>query len=327
MRLVFAIFIFFFSCIRKTEAPAILFYHWKSILNLSATEKKSIENNSCRKLYVKFFDVVNENSAIPLAKVDMKNIPSCEIVPVVYIANAVFAQEATDPNDLAGKVQKLVVEMSAHAKLSCNEIQFDCDWTVKTKEKYFKFLRAAKKMFNKRICATIRLHQIKYRERAGIPPADEGVLMYYNMGKISSGDNNSIYDRKIAADYELSLKDYPLTLNLALPIFGWGIQVRDGKVICLLDKMGKENFLSDGNFVQAPDNIFTVKNSCFKSGYYFEKNDKIKTESVTEESLDEMGRELSGRFTPKEIIFYDLDSINLKRYDEDIFRKVAAHFN
>jgi hypothetical protein len=329
MRHIFAIFVFFLllSCGRKKDAPAISFYHWKSTLSLSAPEKKCLQNNSCKKLYVKYFDVVNENGVLPVAKADLKNIPDCGIVPVVYLSNAVFAGEKTDAADLAGKVLKLISEMNTHFKLSPPEIQFDCDWTQKTKEKYFEFLRAAKKVFNKKISATIRLHQVKYRERTGIPPADEAVLMYYNMGKISAAENNSIYDKEIAAGYERSLKDYPLQLSLALPIFSWGIQVRDERVICLLDKMGKENFLNDNNFVPAQDNIFTVKNGCFKSGYYFEKNDRIKIESVTEESLNEIGSKLSGRFIPAEIIFYDLDSINLKRYDENIFAKVAAHFN
>jgi hypothetical protein len=330
MRRTFGISVFFLlllSCGRKTNAPAISFYHWKSKFSLSASEKRCLQNNSCKKLYVKYFDVVNENGPVPVAKVDLENLPDCEIIPVVYVSNAVFAQEEADPTDLADKVLKLISGINTSSEALVHEVQFDCDWTQKTKEKYFEFLRTTKKMFSGKISATIRLHQIKYREKTGVPPVDEGILMYYNMGKISGAENNSIYDKKIAAGYERSLKDYPLKLNLALPLFSWGIQVRDERVICLLDKMGKKNFLNDSNFVPVQDNVFIVKNGCFKSRHYFEKNDRIKIESVTEESLNEIGSELSRRFIPGEIIFYDLDSINLRRYDENIFAKVAAHFN
>jgi len=54
-----------------------------------------------------------------------------------------------------------------------------------------------------------------------VPPVDKGLLMFYNMGKISPDLNarNSIYNRADAEAYLESLPNYRLSLDVALPVF------------------------------------------------------------------------------------------------------------
>jgi hypothetical protein len=241
----------------------------------------------------------------------------------------VFAGMTTEQvNDLFLKTLHLIDTISRTHHLSLKEVQVDCDWTESTKETYFNFLRHFVAT-GVPVSATIRLHQVKYKERTGIPPVKKGVLMYYNMGAIAAETTNSIYNQEIAKKYTSYLKDYPLVLDLALPIFSWGIQTRDKRVVGLLNKTSEENFISDTNFVSLSSSIFKAKRSLFKNEYYYQEGDEIKIEYVTGEQLLEMADHLHEKLkqNPSEIIYYDLDSINLRRYDEKIFKEIADRFN
>ena len=153
--------------------------------------------------------------------------------------------------------------------------------------------------------------------------------MYYNMGTINAGPQSSIYERSIAAKYNSFISDYPLTLDVALPIFSWGLQIRNGKVIGLLNKIYFAHFKNDSNFRYVHENWFTATNACFKAGYYFAKGDAVKIEQVPAKELLQMAADVNdhsnGRI--RNIIFYDLDSANLVQYEKDIFQKVLGRFN
>jgi hypothetical protein len=97
----------------------------------------------------------------------------------------------------------------------------------------------------------------------------------------------------------------------------------------LLNKTSEENFVQDTNFISVSSSIFKAKRSLFKNEYYYHKGDEVKIESVTREQLLEIADHLHEKFKqqPNEIIYYDLDSINLKRYDEKIFKEISDRFN
>ncbi|RYE26446.1 MAG: hypothetical protein EOP51_00385 [Sphingobacteriales bacterium] len=102
------------------------------------------------------------------------------------------------------------------------EIQIDCDWTAKTKDKYFRFLKKFKQKYpHQQISVTVRLYPYKYPKAMGVPPVDRGVLMCYNLGGLQKAKTaNSIFSTGELKQY-LNAKKYPLPLDIALPIFGW----------------------------------------------------------------------------------------------------------
>ena len=113
----------------------------------------------------------------------------------------------------------LVSGISTTSQIQTRTIQFDCDWTEETKDNYFGFLRQYRLLSGNVISAAIRLHQLKYSDSTGIPPVDYGVLLYYNTGNDDEGEDRSIYERSMTHRYTPSLRSYPLTLDIALPIF------------------------------------------------------------------------------------------------------------
>lgn len=251
-----------------------------------------------------------------------------KIVPVIYIKNEVFGT-AKNMDSLCANVQQLVTAINKTIRQNPETIQFDCDWTLSTKDAYFQFLKRYKAISKQQVSATIRLHQIKHRLTTGVPPVDFGVLMFYNMGKIDASENNSIFDATIASAYLGKLNTYPLRLDIALPVFSWSIQIRNGKVVHLLNKMNAVHFNNDTSFQQVKKGFYKVKSSCFKGGYYFQQNDEVKVESVTAEQLMEMPVMLKEHMQQgiRQIIFYDLDDFNFKNYDTDTYQKVANGFH
>lgn len=320
-----------FSC-QQQEKPTISIYYWKTVFRLSPKEKKTLSENEVQKLYIRYFDIdLNSQTQEPFPRSPIRfedKTSGFEIVPVIYIKNNVMLKKNLDIQDLAYKTNHFIAQINAKNGISIQEIQIDCDWTLNSKDHYLNFINEYKKVSKKKLSATIRLHQIKYFKKTKIPNVDHGVLMYYNMGKIAPDSLNSIYDRTIAANYLSSLKNYPLPINIALPIYSWFIHIREGKIIRIINKMDANNLKKDSNFIRIKNNWFKVRNPNYKNGIYYKANDLLKPETITNAELLEMANDLEKNTTqnPKEIIFYDLDEFNIEHHDKDIFKKVNNCF-
>lgn len=308
------------------------FYYWKTIFQLSPLEKSTLLNNQVQKLYIRYFDIdwnVKTNNPFPQSPIRFEEIPKdYTIVPVVYIKNKVLLNQNIDVLDLAQKTNDFIQQINTKNKISCQEIQIDCDWTLASRDNYLKFIECFKKISGKKLSATIRLHQIKYFKKTKIPNVDQGVLMFYNMGEIAPDSLNSIYDRNIAKRYLGSLKKYPLSINIALPIYSWAIHIRYGKVIGLRNKIDVKGFKKDPNFVLENAMWLKVKESNYKNGTFYKKGDVLKLEGITANDLLEMADDLEENTAalPAEIIFYDLDEFNIKNYEKDFFEQIIARF-
>ena len=322
---------FVFSC-QQQEKPVISFYYWKTIFRLSPKEKNCLAENEVKRLYIRYFDIdLNQKTkeAYPRSPIRFEDsVHNFEIIPVIYIKNKVMLDSKLNVQDLAQKANNFIQQINSKNNISIQEIQIDCDWTLESKDNYLRFIEAFRKVSNKKLSATIRLHQIKYFKKTNIPNVDRGVLMYYNMGKIAPDSLNSIYDRNIANRYLSSLKKYPLPIDIALPIYSWGIHIKEGKVIGLRNKIDVNNLKNNSSFTPAKNNWFTCKTSTFMGGIFYKENDQLKLETISRNNLLEMADDIEENTTqnPKEIIFYDLDEFNIKNYDTAIFKEVINCF-
>jgi hypothetical protein len=319
------------SC-SENNKPIISFYYWKTIFKLSEAEKEILRENNVRKIYIRYFDIdlhPKDTNPIPLTPIRFQEMMNgFDVVPVVYIKNKVMLKPNLDLEDLAKKTIGLINEINSKNKIFSKEIQIDCDWTLKSKDNYLKFIEVFKKLSKKKLSATIRLHQIKYFRKTKIPNVDSGVLMYYNMGTITADSSNSVYDKKVADRYLKSLKKYPLHLDFALPIYSWAVHIRNQKVVGLRSKLNFSELKNDTNYVQTSSVFFKVKHANYKNGIFYEENDKLKIEAISSEDLIEMAKDLSDNSPqkPNEIIFYDLDEFNIKNYEKNIFEEVVSYF-
>jgi len=321
--------LYFFSCSHPLKS--ISFYYWKTNFHLDSSEIELLRENKIKAIYTRYFDIdfaTGDSVPAAISPIHFDNSGyGFQIIPVVYIKNRVF--ELLDSAGLRSVLRKaysLVSQINNSIRINPAEIQFDCDWTETTKEKYFRFIKQYRLLSNQLISATIRLHQVKYALRTGVPPVDYGVLMYYNMGEINPGPGSSIYENSIAEKYNTSIGSYPLQLAAALPIFSWGLQISDGRVVKLLSKLNFHDFENDSNFIETKKGWFTVRNSLFKKGYYFKEKDIVKLEHVPQYDLLDIINQLNKHSSNRidKLIFFDLDKTNLSFYDKDLFREIAS---
>lgn len=93
-------------------------------------------------------------------------------------------------------------------------LQIDCDWTPRTRSAYFRLLSTNKRERPELdLSVIVRLHQYRDREANGIPPADRGLLMCYNMPPVQQRQTrDAIYDEAILKGY-LKAPAYPIPLD------------------------------------------------------------------------------------------------------------------
>ena len=315
-----------FSC-KEDKVPLVSFYYWKTQFKLTKLEREALYSNEVKKLYIRYFDVkLVNNEAFPVAPIHfLQTIKNQEIIPVIFIKNEIFLSKELNLEALVTNILKLTNQIDKVNKIQNSEIQIDCDWSIESKDSYMRFLDILKSEYHKIISVTIRLHQIKYSNETKIPSVDYGVLMFYNMGKLGTDNSNSIYDTKIAEKYLPTLKNYPLKLKVALPIFSWIIHSRNNQIVNLMSKIDVESFKNNANFDFEDKTKIVVKNNVLFNGFFFKQGDKLKLEYVAKSDIKGMVDLLSSYMPnkPEEIIYYDLDENNIKKYNDEHFFKIC----
>ena len=300
----------------------------------------SLEGNHINRLYMRFFDVEWDEAGqapAPVSPLTFQSPPPdrMEVIPVVYIVNAVFLKlQYQDVEALADNVWKKVSGMAEQQRLSFQELQIDCDWSDSTRRNYFHFadLLARKlKDKGKIVSSTIRLHQIKYARRTGIPPVARGMLMFYNFGKIEADSSrSSIFNAEDASRYSSYIAKYPMELDLVLPAFSWSVHSRDGDVLGLLEKLGEEEVAAFDGFTMQSPNRYVASRSFFFRGRYFMAGDRLLMETTTPTITKEAGtlaRQGAGRNKKYETVaLFDLDAKHLKSYGESEIESILGQF-
>jgi hypothetical protein len=328
--------IFSTSC-KKNSTATTAFYYWKAHFQLNNQQTVLLQHTASNKVYIRFFDVnwnKEQHRAYPNAVVQFcQPVGGLHITPVIYIVNKIFENTSdTAIDSLAIHCNTLVNRLADEQHIVYTRIQVDCDWSLTTRDKYFSFLSAFKKLNHHQLQATIRLHQVKYKERTGIPPVDRGVLMFYNVGKLNADlhQPNSIYNEADAAKYTSYLKSYPLKLDLALPLFSWWLQIRDHKVIQVYEKIGRAQLNNPGDFEAiVGQNNYLAKRSFFLAGIYIKQNDVFKLEETTANSLSTAAKQLTGNLPEQQnrtIIYYELSNIDLSEFKAENLKQVSDHF-
>ncbi|WP_337041470.1 hypothetical protein [Emticicia sp. 17c] len=309
------------------------FYYWKSSFQLSESEKQMLTACKVNKLYIKAFDVdwdLTRNKATIKAPVRFDEpIPkNMVVVPAVFITNQTL--QRTPEKYLDSLASLIDSQLRNNWKApSFSEIQFDCDWTLSTKLKYFKLLELFRKYSaEKTLSATIRLHQIKFAHKTGIPPVDRGMLMFYNMSDWKKTQiKNSIYDLDAASQYTATLSQYPLALDLVFPLFNWAIFYRNNRFMTVVNKLGSK-VLAQQNFLQKDGNRYTVLYDTQAFGISLRKGDIIRAEEVEYEELLKGSKALSKQISTQKLTFafYYLDPNTVSNYSHAQLQQIFLSF-
>lgn len=295
------------GCRRKesTAQPRRSVYCWQTTFSPNDSAVATfIRQKHVTHIYLRYFDVVLTNGTpMPNASVNVVGrVPKgVTVTPVVYITNdcmKAIGQNHTETKALAEKILQRVRQMTSTLQLGAiNELQTDCDWTVTTRRTYFDFLSALRDLAHERhmlLSTTIRFHQLSQP----VPPADRGVLMAYNTGDVRDISNRyPILNIADVQPYLRYLATYQLPLSTAYPIFAWRVLFRGGHFVGILH--------SDDDYPILP-------------------GDKILTRSADLRHIREAHQTIS-ELRPDahdEIILYDLQNINIKRFQDSDYEKI-----
>ena len=163
----------FVACSAPKPPAVRAYYFWKSDFRLSPNEQRQLfDTLHITKLYLKYFDVAwsaAQNAPSPLDNMQIETVlpKNVSVVPTVFITNETLQRIDSSQTDmLAKRIATKIIEKTANAKLTAQvrEWQIDCDWSAKTKNKYFAFLNCLKTYFpnkNLRISATIEIELVE----------------------------------------------------------------------------------------------------------------------------------------------------------------------
>lgn len=324
----FGLTILFFSCNEKMKDRQVerSFYYWKSIFKLNDFEQQRLDYLKVKTIYIKFFDVDwndANSSAVPVAKLqntDYKLTKSIKVIPTVFITNECIKKiDSSQTEKLANDIHSLIQQIiTANEFNTIAEIQIDCDWTALTKEKYFLLLKAIKKLCANTaiaVSATIRLHQIKFLSKTGVPPVDKGLLMCYNMGNLKNpATKNSILDAEELKKYLGNLSDYPLPLDVGLPLFDWKVLFRNNTYTGLIENLPDDIFTDA--FTVKKENRFELLKDTLIQAYDLKKGDILRSEQSDYSEILSAAGEINKRLknTQPRVSLYHLDSVILNKY-------------
>lgn len=212
------------------------------------------------------------------------------------------------------------------------EILIDCDWTEKTKDKYFHLLTEIKKRYKGfEIATTIRLWQYKYPQKAGIPPVDRGLLMCYNLGNHTDyAVKNSIVSIAELEKY-LIQSNYDLDLDIALPLFDCTILFSKEQYqgIISLDKAGIS--VSDTSiFASLGENKYAFKKDIEMENRYIRMGDELRVEKIAIQELQEIAKLLKSKIPISQdtkITFFSWNKNYIANYGTENIEKIYEIWN
>ena len=306
------------SCNESSNRP-YSFYYWRTNLSFNSTEAAALKKADTPYLYTRFFDIEKVNGKFhPVAIItkDPTFKTDKEIVPVVFIKNDVFYDITLDELDfLAQNVASLIKKKQTEFQFkNSEEIQIDCDWTAGTNKQYFHFLKRLKEISKKDITCTLRLHQVKNSKLSGFPPVSKVYLMCYSTSSpLENSDRNSILDVAILKDYLKNIEKYPIAIDVALPIYSWGIVTNHLGKHKLINALSKQD-LENPNFKKISETEIEITKDGFYFGNYLNKGFTIKVEEISQAQLNEVKKFLAKKITDFHFVYYHLDAKFVDHY-------------
>ncbi|CAA6803906.1 MAG: Unknown protein [uncultured Thiotrichaceae bacterium] len=306
---VFLTVIYFVS--QPSTPPKISYYHWKNTYRSLPDLQVS---HPPHRLYIKFLDI-GYREKLQLNPTRFVDPPPTgpEVIPVVFLDNRALRESSEQV------IQDQILK--AIPPQHYQNLQIDCDWSEQTREKYFSLLRTLHESYTT-LSATLRLHQVKYATQTGVPPVNYGVLMYYNMSEIRDIDTrNYVLDHAVGKQYLQNFQQYPLPMELALPLYQQVRVIRQQRLALLLPhgelQSDKLNVLSEG--------AFEVIKAHYWQGEYLYVGDELVVDEVTIEQLQEASRDLARHIQPQEIIFYSYQ--DARRYPYEALQGLSILFD
>ena len=311
---------------RMPHEPANAVYYWKTVFSLSSGEQEFIRENHIKRIYVRFFDVIvedtdlnGEEEIVPNATVKFQTnqIPVKEIIPTVYITLDALKAMKGKESHWAMTIARRIANMCSYNEIrQVGEVQLDCDYAARQQEAFYKLCYATGlklHMQDIKLSVTVRLHNLRQEP----PPADCGVLMVYNTASVRNPNTrNSIIDPADVNSFLRKKPCYALPLDVAYPTFSWSVIADSGRM-----KLSQRTNWNDTTlYLRTGDNTYTVKSRHFMDGTELSEGAEIRVERSDFASVMAAKRIVDNAFrqdTSRNVLLYHLDSLNLSKFTDN----------
>lgn len=313
------------------------FYYWKTNFRMGSFEQDMLRQTQSSTLYIRLFDVdwdQQQAQPLPVGIINTEAVRDSTLtcIPAVFITQrCLYRLKEEDLPGLASSITGLMGTLCRSLCINPPEIQIDCDWTRQTADRYFKLLQLIKAQafaHDKKMSCTIRMHQVKYTASSGIPPVDRGMLMIYNMGNLKKyGPDNSILDLKDAKDYMKDIKQYPIPLDVALPLYRWAVLFTRGNFAGIANNVSEEDFKPE-ELARTKTGLYRVQKTT-RAGYYdFKAGTEIRFEHPATPVLADIAGYIAPRMndTAFRVAFFHLDSASLGHFNSKDITTLISRF-
>lgn len=278
-------------------------FRWKNNRWLDGGEEQAVTRNGIQRVYHKLLDIDwnPANGAHPISTVRVPNqwrtygghdgywVHKVELVPCIYITNQTFLKISD------AEVDELAHNLLRKLRMECpptiHGVMLDCDWSERTKNGFFRLVQIMNDSLDVPLTATIRLHQYARPGKTGVPPADRGMLMPYNVGKVTeAGNTNSIFDLATAEPYFRTSAPYPLPLDIGLPAFSWGVQFRNGNFVGIMNDAQVQQAMTLGMLTGPTQGTMQVTKENNQQMPQLHLGDELRMERMTPEPIMQVAR-------------------------------------
>lgn len=332
-----------YAALREEPPPTVVIpsaFRWRNAYWLEGGEEQAVQRNGLQRVYMKLLDI-DWNLAHGAHPVSDVNVPyqwksyegggywtnKVELVPSIYITNNTFTK-ITD-KEVDELAHKLLRKLRMECPSTIHGVMLDCDWSAKTKSKFFRLTRIMNDSLDVPLTATIRLHQYAQPKKTGVPPADRGMLMPYNVGRITEpGGTNSIFDRATAEPYFKNSESYPLSLDIGLPAFSWGVQFRKGAFMGILQEAQVNDAMNAGMLSGETWGTLQVVNENNERMPALHLGDEIRVERMTPEMIAQVA-ELARSAVNSDtlaVVYFESGAASFQRMTTDEVRNGFARF-
>jgi hypothetical protein len=152
------------------------------------------------------------------------------------------------------------------------------------------------------------------------------MLMLYNTGEVDDEhETNSIFQPAAAQKYLTGApRRYPLPLDLALPLFAWGLVYREGQLWKIIP--GDFRPTTPEAFTPTPDGYEVIQGT-FQNGHYLRPADRVRIERMTPDLL-RAAMALTSQIDLADdatLAFYHLDSAARRDFPAEVLRAVMGN--
>jgi hypothetical protein len=140
---------------------------------------------------------------------------------------------------------------------------------------------------------------------------------------------NAILDNVLVSSYTANLKEYPIKMDVVLPLFSWAAQFRNNKFITLINNIKIESLENNEDFDKLEDNFFRAKRNTHIRDYTVFENDVLRVDETNEKTITEAARILTKNLKTDSITvsIFHYDTKILDTYEKETIRRIYNSFN